>query len=631
VLKGEVQDKAHRDAAAKIASSWAKEVVNLIEVIEREAPKKPLDIEEVGAKIRRIDGLQGVSLTSIGDTLILKGRVRSEKEKEACARIVTQWAKEVVNLIEVIEREAPKKPLDIEEVGAKIRRIDGLQGVSLTSIGDTLILKGRVRSEKEKEACARIVTQWAKEVVNLIEVETSPPPPPYEGISKVEGLEGVSFTIMGENLVLRGKVEDHKDKEKAETLAKALYPKVINLIEVDSPIQVLVKLQLVEIKRDALRKLGVDWSILHEDEDETTTLSLTKPDPFEDTFKVGIVRTSLGRIQRVEMTLSLLQKKGYLEVLSSPTLVTRNGKEAYVNMGGKIPIPVVTIDPTGSRTTAIEWVEYGIQMRITPQVNRLGNIDLLIDSGVSDIDWENAVKGYPALLEKRVTTRISAQSGDTIIISGLIDTSKTRIAKKVPYLGDIPIIGTLFRTKETREEETELVVLITPEIVSPQDFEEVKEEHPAQREVERAKRLRGEVLPPSEREPLPKCSAPEVLEQVVEKVALVEEKRVSEPEDKRLMLVVHPYPYPDGIGFHVALKNLGENRLYVGPTNFLLKTKDGTTHRYSPKTYTTPSPFFGKVIGSDEEVSGLLLFETDESPQTLIYSDPNGNNLHWDF
>lgn len=389
----------------------------------------------------------------------------------------------------------------------QINQIEGLEAIKTTVIGGSIILEGVVLTEEKRSLAQTIAESFGKSVVNLVRVAEEKsleeeasllqapqlPPRPIDQIREVPGLEGVTFIQLGDGLVMRGSVATQHDREKAEILAKILKEKVVNLIEVVGPVQVLVKLELIEVTRKLLDELGLNWRSKFREQDPSTSVEVIKPDMFKDAFTIQIARTSLGEALDIWTMIQALHSQGDLNIISAPRLVTLSGQEAYVNMGGRVPIPSTTELEASKRVTNIEWVDYGIQLKITPLVDQLKNINLKIESRISNLDWANAVNAMPAFLEKKVSTSVTVKDGETIILGGLVNRAQGKKLDEVPILSHLPVIGNLFFNRHETEERKELAVMITPQIVSSGHLEEIRQPDLMPDETERIKQLKEQV------------------------------------------------------------------------------------------------------------------------------------------
>ena len=147
-------------------------------------------------------------------------------------------------------------------------------------------------------------------------------------------------------------------------------------------------------------------------------------------------------------------------ILAQPRLAARSGGWADFLAGGEIPIPVVT-----QNTTDVEFKPFGITLEIEPTVDDNNNIIALVNTEISTADFANAVMGVPSFLTRRTTADIRMRSGETLVISGLVDYAASKAITKIWGLGDVPILGALFRSKGFRDQTTELVIFVTPTVI----------------------------------------------------------------------------------------------------------------------------------------------------------------------
>ena len=163
--------------------------------------------------------------------------------------------------------------------------------------------------------------------------------------------------------------------------------------------------------------------------------------------------------------------KGDLRTLAEPNLLTLPAKEAYFLAGGEFPYP--TIQGTGSNSITITFKEFGIRLRFTPNIARNGAIRLKVAPEVSTLDFANGlvISGFeiPSLRTRRAETEVELREGQYMAIAGLLDNESARNLTKIPILGDIPILGELFKSKALRQRRTELVVVVTPSLVMASD------------------------------------------------------------------------------------------------------------------------------------------------------------------
>ncbi len=293
--------------------------------------------------------------------------------------------------------------------------------------------------------------------------------------------EPITVTSNGADVVLSGVVSSDYVAEKATSLALGYVEKkenVVNLLRQDEGLesnQVLLRVRFAEVSRSAMQELGAsfftgaggykDWIA------RSTTDQFPAPDfdnekglVFSDFLNILAFNTKeqLGAVVRA------LQTKGLFQSLAEPNLVTQNGKEATFLAGGEFPFPVVQGGGTTQAVT-IMFKEFGVRLRFTPTITGDDTIHLKVAPEVSSLDFSNAVtmEGFrvPAISTRRTETEVELRDGQTFAIAGLIDNSVNQTMQKIPGLGDIPILGLLFKSRAYQKNATELVVMITPQIL----------------------------------------------------------------------------------------------------------------------------------------------------------------------
>ena len=170
------------------------------------------------------------------------------------------------------------------------------------------------------------------------------------------------------------------------------------------------------------------------------------------------------------MIIKALQAKNLLQILAEPNLIAVNGKEASFLAGGEFPFPVVQ-PSQGFNAVTIQFKEFGVKLKFTPVIMPNGNIHLKVVPEVSALDFTNAlqISGFliPALSTRRADTEFELQDGQSFVIAGLMDNRVTNLVNKIPGLGDIPILGTFFKSKSLQKSNGELMVLCTVKKVAP--------------------------------------------------------------------------------------------------------------------------------------------------------------------
>jgi pilus assembly protein CpaC len=173
-------------------------------------------------------------------------------------------------------------------------------------------------------------------------------------------------------------------------------------------------------------------------------------------------------------TLALLQANNLLEILAEPNLIAVSGHDASFLAGGEFPFPIISSTGTGAQASpvvTIQFKEFGVRLNFTPIIQPNGMIHLKVRPEVSSLDFSNAltIQGFtiPALSTRRAETEVDLREGETFAIAGLMDNQVTQIISKIPGIGDLPILGRLFQSRDTQKSNTDLLVIITPNFVKP--------------------------------------------------------------------------------------------------------------------------------------------------------------------
>ncbi len=304
-------------------------------------------------------------------------------------------------------------------------------------------------------------------------------------------LPGQSVRVSYSNnaIFLRGTVNDLTSSTRAVQIASAA-GKVVNLLDVNTPKsdpQILLKVRFASVDRNRARQLGINLFNLGLGNaiGGVTTTQFTPPAIsgnasgstavggvdggalFSNEFNLLAYFPGLG----VGADISALESKGIVQVLAEPNLMATDGKEASFLAGGEYPYPVAQGSSGGLTTVTIEFKEYGIRLNFIPTITPRGTIRLQVAPEVSALDYTNEVNisGFevPGITSRKVNTEVELADGESFMIGGLLDKSTNDTFEKIPFIGDIPIIGKLFQSEQKTKNDTELIVIVTPEIVSP--------------------------------------------------------------------------------------------------------------------------------------------------------------------
>jgi pilus assembly protein CpaC len=283
-----------------------------------------------------------------------------------------------------------------------------------------------------------------------------------------------------DSLTLSGKVTNAAALNQALSLARAYAPegKVSNLVEVGGVHQVLLEVRVAEMSKSITKRLGINLAYAFSNNDFSVSIlsspaSVVNP-PTSVLNQASSAVNALFRFDHKGSTwagfVDALEEDGLVKVLAEPNLVTLSGQTATFLAGGEFPVPV----PQDFNTITIEYKQFGVGLNFTPVVLSKDKISIKVAPEVSDLDFTNSVRlvGYvvPGLRVRKTSTTVELADGQSFAIAGLLRENVRTVVSKFPLLGDIPILGALFQSKEFQKENTELVIIVTPHLVKPLDM-----------------------------------------------------------------------------------------------------------------------------------------------------------------
>lgn len=298
----------------------------------------------------------------------------------------------------------------------------------------------------------------------------------------------VTATSADNAIVLKGKVDSPVMSEKIQRLATGFLSndrqQIINMLDTSGSDQVMLKVRVVELQRSELKRFGINWeSVINtggfifglgqgRDFIGNTLTAAGAPNLFDRPANGD--NSLLGGFNDGQTNLNVmidaLEADGLVSVLAEPNLTTRSGQQASFLAGGEIPIPV----PGENGTVTIQYRQFGVSLQFTPIVLSKNKISLTVLPEVSALSDENRVTttggtSVPSITTRRASTTVDLGSGQTFAVAGLLRSDTSNNISKFPILGDVPVLGTLFRSSAFRSNQTELVILVTPYIVKPID------------------------------------------------------------------------------------------------------------------------------------------------------------------
>ncbi len=286
----------------------------------------------------------------------------------------------------------------------------------------------------------------------------------------------------GNSITLSGRISSTANLSQAISLAEAYAPKgsVRNLLEVAGIHQVMLEVRVAEVSKQLLKQLGVNFTYTNNNDFAAGFVNnlVRLVEPQDANLAAGplglLVSPAVNAFFRFNKGnsswtgfIDALKEDGMLKVMAEPTLIALSGQTANFLAGGEFPVPV----PQGLGTVGIEYKSYGVGLSFTPTVLDNSKISINVAPEVSDLDYSTAVvvEGFliPGLITRRAATTVDLADGQSFAIAGLLSETVRDSFSRYPKLGEIPILGSLFRSRSFQKQETELVIVVTPRLVKP--------------------------------------------------------------------------------------------------------------------------------------------------------------------
>ncbi len=309
----------------------------------------------------------------------------------------------------------------------------------------------------------------------------------------------IKSEVINDTIILTGSVPNPADSSRASDIAarfmtrpgdadKRDTQKVVNMLAVEAKEQVMIKVTVAEVQREAIKRFGVNWNGVHVGDQAwnfqtNNTMPITNANG-NNSFLFGVTGPSsdlaaclpaaplagaiaAGGANCLARSVEMFERNGLLKTLAEPTLTAISGETASFLAGGEFPVPVAQ----DKDSISVEWKPFGVGLSFTPLVLSEGRISLKIATEVSEISSEGAVTlttvSLPGLKVRRANTTIELPSGGSLVIAGLISDDTRANIDGVPGMKNLPILGTLFRSRDFVKQETELLVIVTPYMVNP--------------------------------------------------------------------------------------------------------------------------------------------------------------------
>ena len=365
-----------------------------------------------------------------------------------------------------------------EEVRKLLSHVEGLK---IKMVGSNMVLSGNIETGFEKRIAD--IQRVYPEILNNTKTALSESQITSQIKQEVEDLvshiPGIIVRIVGTRVVISGPLDE--SYEEALATVGGAFPQVMDLtsksvFDMQSPSNkmVLMSIKITEFNKAYSDSVGIQWTSsingpsagastqFEASGDGTSALGSAIAGPLNFANSVGQGNSSLGYFgiaTEITSRINLAVSSGNAVILAQPRLAARSGGEATFLAGGEFPIETSTINGT-----TVTFKEHGIKLTVKPVVDKDNNVRASVDTELSAIDQSVAVNGVPGLITRKTTADVVLTSGDTLVMSGLIDQQANKDTSGLKYLSEIPILGALFRSKNFRDRKTELVIFVTPTV-----------------------------------------------------------------------------------------------------------------------------------------------------------------------
>jgi pilus assembly protein CpaC len=317
-----------------------------------------------------------------------------------------------------------------------------------------------------------------------------------DAIHRVAPRAAVSVNSLDEAIVLEGTVFTAAEGDDIRRVAERLIPnpqQLVNKMKVDAPNQIQLRVRFAEVSRNIVKELGINWDAALSSGNFLFGLATGHPAVNTVGSIAGVIPSFITRTpvpgspsldatnsvgvgfhtpnQNVDALIDALDKSGLITVLAQPNLSAVSGEQASFLAGGEFPVPVPQSAAGGGTTVTIEWKKFGVSLNFVATISANNRINIHVNPEVSQLSnlGSIAIAGIqvPSLTVRRAETTIDVASGQSFAIAGLLQNNVNQTINKFPWLGDVPVLGQLFRSETFLRNESELVIIVTPYLVRP--------------------------------------------------------------------------------------------------------------------------------------------------------------------
>lgn len=463
VIEGTVSaEEAER--ARSIITVAAKEGLQIVDLIRVEGDSTTAATAVANA-LRQVLGDKLQYTIWNNNTLVVQGQIGDQEALDRARRLVAAVTGRGVNVVDLLEYKESAGEAPLEDIARAVGdrfRVWQVQG-------KTVAVEGEVASAAELANLSKLLEAFAPQarIINLVRV-VEPQPDINAAMAALQEITENRFSLRPFNheaIIIEGMVQNADEMNRVrEIISKTpIQFRVVDLLRVALPekMQIVVHAKVLEISKGDAKKFGLNWGQLEFDDNTVR---------FVDQPWLILAEGGANNVLQLGAQIEALKQENKARVLSEPNVMVDDGDAAEILVGGEIPIPIAQAGGGGVAEVTVEWKAYGVHLAISPTIleNRQ-RINLKVASEVSSLDASNAVTissfSLPALKSRRVKTTVTIGNNDTLILGGLLQSEDAKIVSKIPLIGDLPVIGKLFRRKQFQHNETELVIMVTPEII----------------------------------------------------------------------------------------------------------------------------------------------------------------------
>ncbi|MDI9587339.1 MAG: pilus assembly protein N-terminal domain-containing protein [Acidobacteriota bacterium] len=472
LIEGIVPTSIEREQVEKIATAMSKSGgVSVVSLVLSEMQAKTPAARRI-EHLKRILGDKYNYIVWDEDTVLVEGTVDNEAELEKVRKILEAADKDFKVGDVVTYGQGGAAGMAEETTKQLAQTIAQAVGepynVWMLKPGK-VVVEGVAPDEAAMSRLNTLLQAWAEEVsvINLATVAPTPTVPLVARAESLRALLGELYqvrSLQGKAIVVEATVPTESEATRARAIMAAMGTDVplVDLVTVADPAkrQVLAHVKVLDINRGFLKQVGINWGQLTGETGEFT---------FADQPFLVKVQEGVDFINTLGVNVSALKQGDVARILAEPNLVVNEGESANMVVGGEVPIPVPQLG-TGATSITVQYKEYGVVLRLKPEIMPDGkSLRLEVEPEVSSIDPATQVSiggiSIPAFRTRKAKTVVNMPDGATLVIGGLLQHDQTRVVREIPVLSKLPIIGELFKSKEWRQGFSELVILVTPEIL----------------------------------------------------------------------------------------------------------------------------------------------------------------------